>query len=110
MGSIHSVTDLLRLGSRLLKAVATDKWTLLLKGPTNKSTSLLSQTLLRLGCLFVFRVKSVVSLHLKDARKVEELMCVLASSFDFVFCQSMLPSDNANTRFDSFNLSAERYL
>ena len=94
LGSIHSVTDLLRLGSRLLKAVTTDEWTLLLKGPTKKSTSLSAQTLLRLGCLFVFRVKEVASLHLKDARKVEELMCVLASLFDFVFCQSMLHAVN----------------
>ena len=94
LGSIHSVSDLLRLGSRLLNTVTTDKWTLLLKGPTKKSTSLSSQTLLRLGCLFVFRVKEVASLHLKDARKVEELMCVLASSFDFVFCQLMLHAVN----------------
>ena len=96
MGSIHSVTDLLHLGCRLPKAVTTDKWTLLLKGPTKKPTSLSPQTVLRLGCLFVLRVIAVVSLHLEDARKVEELMCVLASSFDFVFCQSMFHAVNTS--------------
>ena len=95
VGSVNSVEDLHCLGSSLVSSVTSEEWALLLKGPRKKLTHLSKPTLMRLGCLLVFKVKSVSSLHIEDARDVEKLLCLLASSFDFVFNQSMVHRVNS---------------